>query len=108
MLSGVSDLRLSDGRTLTFAQYRPTNGVAVVYSNGSGGSRLEWPGDEAMLHRIGVRFISVDRPGHGHSDPDPDRTLQDWPSDIAEPADHLRLDRFYVEGWSAGGAYRRS
>lgn len=101
----VEALRLSDERKLAFARYGPRDGTPVIHSNGSGGSRLEWPGDEEMLRRTGVCFIAVDRPGHGCSDPDPHRTLLDWPNDIAELADHLGIDEFYVEGWSAGGAY---
>lgn len=96
---------LRDGRTLAFAQYGLSDGTPVIHSNGSGGSRLEWPGDEEMLERLGIRFIAVDRPGHGLSDPQTDRTLLDWPNDIEQLADHLGVDQFYVEGWSAGGAY---
>jgi pimeloyl-ACP methyl ester carboxylesterase len=33
------------------------------------------------------------------------RTFADWPSDVAELADALGIDRFGVVGWSAGGPY---
>ncbi|MEE9513366.1 MAG: alpha/beta hydrolase, partial [Anaerolineales bacterium] len=52
-----------------------------------------------------VRLISTDRPGHGISDPQPGRKLLDWPDDIGQLADRLSIDRFYVEGWSAGGPH---
>ena len=96
---------LPDGRRLAYAEYGDPAGIPVIHFHGSGGSRLEWPGDQAALEGIGVRFISVDRPGHGCSDPQPNRTLPDWPRDVEALADHLRLERFHVEGWSAGGAY---
>jgi len=98
-------IKLSDGRVLAYAEYGDRSGSAVIHYHGSGGSRLEWPGDQTMLEDIGVRFIAVDRPGHGHSDPQPGRSLLDWPKDVAELADQLGVDRFFVEGWSAGGAY---
>jgi len=52
-----------------------------------------------------IRFISADRPGHGLSDPQPDRTMLDWPEDIDFLADRLGIETFYVLGWSAGGPY---
>lgn len=101
----VTSITLTDGRRLAYAQYGDLSGKPVFHCNGSGGSRLEHPLDETMLRNIGVRFIAVDRPGHGYSDPHPERCLLGFPNDIAALADYLKLERFYVEGWSAGGAY---
>jgi pimeloyl-ACP methyl ester carboxylesterase len=96
---------LKDGRTLGYAEYGDLEGKAVFHFNGSGGSRLEHPADQSILTDLGIRFIATDRPGHGISDPQPDRKLLDWPHDIAQLADHLNIDRFYVQGWSAGGPH---
>ncbi len=98
-------LSLKDGRRLGYAEYGVASGPAVFHFNGSGGSRLEHPSDPAILGALGIRLISTDRPGHGVSDPQPGRTLLDWPNDIAQLADHLGIDRFHVMGWSAGGPY---
>lgn len=103
-------MKLRDGRTLAYAEYGAAADEAtstVVHSNGSGGSRLEWPGDERMLRNLGVRFVAVDRPGHGRSDPQPKgRTVIDWARvEIAQLLDRLAVEKFYVEGWSAGGCY---
>jgi len=51
------------------------------------------------------RLIGLERPGIGDSAPAPGRTLIDWPHDVAQVADRLRIGRFAVEGVSAGGAY---
>ena len=59
--------------------------------------------DEAAA--AGVRLIGLDRPGIGDSDPAPGRTLIDWPQDVAQVADRLQIERFAIEGVSAGGAY---
>jgi len=98
-------LKLKDGRSLGYAEYGDPEGKVVFHFNGSGGSRLEHPADETILTDLGIRFISTDRPGHGISDPQPDRKLLDWPDDIGQLADHFGADKFYVEGWSAGGPH---
>jgi len=98
-------IKLKDGRSLGFAEYGDLGGKTVFHFNGSGGSRLERPADTSILTDLGVRFISTDRPGHGLSDPQPDRKLLDWPDDIAQLADHLGIEKFYVMGWSAGGPH---
>jgi pimeloyl-ACP methyl ester carboxylesterase len=52
--------------------------------------------------------IAVDRPGIGGSDPQPGRRVLDWPTDVAELADSLGLERFAVLGVSFGGPYVRA
>ena len=44
-------------------------------------------------------------PGHGLSDFQPNRTLLEWPEDVAALANHLGIETFAVSGWSAGGPY---
>lgn len=105
MMRDEATITLRDGRLLGYAQYGDPSGNPVFHFHGSGGSRLEHPVDESILTDIGVRLISPDRPGHGLSDPQPDRTLLDWPDDIAQLADHLGIGTFSVLGWSAGGPY---
>jgi pimeloyl-ACP methyl ester carboxylesterase len=96
---------LTDGRTLGFAEYGDLRGKPVFYFGGSGSSRLEAPADESILTDLEIRLITTDRPGHGLSDPQPDRTLLGWPDDIAQLADYLGIDQFYVLGMSAGGPH---
>ena len=98
-------LILQDGRRLGFAEYGVSTGRPVFHFGGSGSSRLEHPSPESMLLEMGVRFITVDRPGHGLSDLQPNRRLLDWPQDVLQLASHLKLDEFYVEGHSAGGPH---
>jgi pimeloyl-ACP methyl ester carboxylesterase len=93
---------LHDGRVLGFAEYGDPLGKPVFFFHGGAGSRLEHP---AHVCALGFRIIVADRPGHGLSDYQPDRQLLDWPVDVAQLADSLRIDRFYVLGWSAGGPH---
>jgi pimeloyl-ACP methyl ester carboxylesterase len=97
-------IRLSDGRTLGYAEYGDAAGRPVLFFPGTPSSRLVHP-PEAPTRSAGVRLIAVERPGFGLSDFQPRRTLLDWPDDVAALANALGIDRFAVVGLSAGGPY---
>lgn len=61
--------------------------------------------DQALTSSLGVRLVTVDRPGYGLSDFQPRRRLLDWPGDVSQLADALGFDTFSVLGFSAGGPY---
>jgi pimeloyl-ACP methyl ester carboxylesterase len=94
--------QLSDGRALGYAEWG--DGAPVFGFHGTSLSRLAHVGEDAP-RTTGVRLILVDRPGYGLSDEQPERTLLDWPRDIAELADGLGIDRFAVFGMSGGGPH---
>jgi len=100
-------IELKDGRLLGYAEYGNPDGKPVFYFHGFPGSRLDWrfsdPDDSAA--RLSARIVAVDRPGMGLSDFKHGREILDWPDDIVELADVLRLDRFAVVGISGGGPY---
>lgn len=98
-------ITVEDSRCLGFAEYGAPAGRPVFHFHGSGSSRLDRPSLENMLIQMNIRFISVDRPGHGLSDFQPNRRLIDWPQDISQLADKLGIREFYVEGHSAGGPH---
>ncbi|OGD04935.1 hypothetical protein A2379_04115 [Candidatus Amesbacteria bacterium RIFOXYB1_FULL_47_13] len=50
-------------------------------------------------------MISTDRPGIGLSDYKENRKLLDWPDDVIELANHLRIKKFSIMGVSGGGPY---
>lgn len=97
-------ITLSDGRTLAYAEYGDPLGKPLFFFHGVPGSRLFRPPDE-ITTRLGVRLIATDRPGSGLSTYQPGRRILDWPADIAQLADHLGIDKFYVAGHSGGGPY---
>jgi pimeloyl-ACP methyl ester carboxylesterase len=98
---------LPDGRRLGFAEVGEPAGVPVLYFHGVPGSRLDFTSErcDQALRAAGVRFIAVDRPGFGLSDPKPGRGHAHWPADVSALADSLGLDRFAVLGYSRGGHY---
>lgn len=55
--------------------------------------------------RLGLRWVSVARPGHGRSTSRPGRTVASVARDVAAVADHLGVDRFAVVGHSAGAPH---
>jgi pimeloyl-ACP methyl ester carboxylesterase len=97
-------LRLADGRRLGWSESGNPNGKPVFFFHGFGTTRIVCPPDgPAITHNL--RLIAPDRPGIGLSDPQPGRSLLDWPSDVVELADHLGIDRFSIVAWSGGGPY---
>ena len=98
-------VRLRDGRELAWYEFGDRDGVPCIYMAGTPESGLAGGAYDAAARQAGVRWISVDKPGYGHSDPKPGRSFTDWPDDVAELADHLGLDRFAVAGESGGGAH---
>jgi pimeloyl-ACP methyl ester carboxylesterase len=98
-------LELPDGRRLAFAQYGDPRGRPLLFLHGFTASRLTRHPDDALTASLGVRLVTVDRPGCGASDYQPGRTLLDFADDVLALADHLALERFAVAGHSAGGPY---
>jgi len=96
---------LADNRKLAYAESGPSEGSPVIAFHGTPGSRLEQANNPSILRGLNTRLIVVDRPGYGLSDFQENRRLLDWPDDVTQLADALRLDRFIIMGFSGGGAY---
>ncbi|MGI5526577.1 alpha/beta fold hydrolase [Streptomyces syringium] len=62
--------RLPDGRMLAWAEWGPADGLPVLLCPGGATSRWLGFGADAV-DALGVRLVSVDRPGLGASDPAP-------------------------------------
>lgn len=96
---------LTDGRKLAVIEYGDKQGLPVMFFHGTPGSRLLFLEEDEISKALGIRLISLDRPGFGLSDPKPNRTLLDWADDVKEAADFLKLDKFSIIGVSGGGAF---
>jgi pimeloyl-ACP methyl ester carboxylesterase len=81
------------------------NGKPILHFHGHPSSRIEIRFFAKKLKELGIHGIAVDRPGVGLSDFKLGQTLLEWPDDVIELANHLRLDKFAVEGLSGGGPY---
>jgi pimeloyl-ACP methyl ester carboxylesterase len=58
-----------------------------------------------LASRLGLRWLSYDRPGYGGSTPVRDRTIGDAADDVAAIADSLGIERFAVIGHSGGSPH---
>ena len=98
-------LRLKDGLQIGYAEYGDMDGKPLFFFHGTPGSRLTRHPDESIPTSLGVRIITIDRPGYGLSDFHPDNTLVNWTEDVVQLADALKIEQFAVIGVSGGGAY---
>ena len=98
-------IQSADNRIISFADYGPASGLAVLCCHGGPGSRLEPRRISEQAAAAGFRLIGIDRPGYGKSTPLPGRSICDWTQDAIAVADHLMLDQFLMVGVSTGGSY---
>ena len=98
-------LRLRDGRRLGYAQFGVPSGRPVLLFHGGSDSRLTRHPDDTIVESLGIRLVTIDRPGIGLSDYAPRRSLVGWVEDVEQLADSLGLEGFAVVGWSAGGPH---
>ena len=94
-------LTLSDGRSLSYADYGAERDPLVVFIPGFGHSRLA----RAPGGCPGIRVISIDLPGIGNSTANTGYSLQSWALDIDQLLDGLGVPRCAALGWSWGGPY---
>ena len=96
----------ADGRTLAFEELGDPDGVPLFVLHGTPGSRLNGRHpDPSRVTAAGLRIISYDRPGYGHSSRHRGRRVVDCVGDVAAIADRLGVERFAVTGGSGGGPH---
>lgn len=101
-----TDLDLADGRTLHCYDTGADGGahdLAVMWLHGTPGIGTPPEPLFAAAARLGIRWVSYDRPGYGGSVRRPGRDVASAAGDIAAIADSLGIDRFAVLGYSGGG-----
>ena len=101
----LESVKLSDGRSLSFARFGDPSGKPVFYFHGFPGSRLEPQSNHDAFLKAGIQLLALDRPGSGHSTRKNKRKLLDWPDDVVEVAKILKLEKFSILGVSGGGPY---
>jgi pimeloyl-ACP methyl ester carboxylesterase len=101
----MSTMILADGRTYGYEQWGDPGGVPVFWIHGTPGGRLSRYPDVSLWERLGLRVITVDRPGYGLSTALPGRAVSHIAADVRELADHLSLGSFAVQGGSGGGPH---
>jgi pimeloyl-ACP methyl ester carboxylesterase len=102
------DLKLGDGRTLHVYDTGADDAhgrFAVFWHHGT--PNIGAPPEPlfAASARLGIRWVSYDRPGYGGSTPYPGRDVASAAADVSSIADALGIDRFAVMGHSGGGSH---
>lgn len=97
-------INLRDGRKLGFAEWGDPQHKPILLFGGANARFIRHP-DDSIAHSLGLRIVTVERPGFGLSSLQPNRRLLDWPDDVAQLADALDLERFPIIGASQGGPY---
>jgi pimeloyl-ACP methyl ester carboxylesterase len=102
------DLTLAGGRILhayDTARDGDVGDLAVVWHHGT--PNIGSPPEPlfAAAERLGIRWVSYDRPGYGGSTPHPGRDLASAATDVSAVADARGIGRFAVMGHSGGGSH---
>jgi pimeloyl-ACP methyl ester carboxylesterase len=102
-------VEIPGGRRIGYAEYGDADGPLVLWFHGTPGARRQIApvGREAAAD-LGLRLVSVERPGVGASTPHRHRRIVDFAADAGAVADHLGHERFAVVGLSGGGPYALS
>ncbi len=103
-----TDLELSDGRTLYVYDTGAEDAdgrLAVFWHHGT--PNIGAPPEPLFpaAARLGIRWVSYDRPEHGGSNPNPGRDVASAAAHVSSVADALGIDRFAVMGHSGGGPH---
>ncbi|CAG8071303.1 unnamed protein product [Penicillium nalgiovense] len=96
-------MRLSDGRTLGYAEYGCETGYPLVFMHGYPQCHLGASTLDHIFRQRRIRVIAPERPGFGLSTGQSDRRIMDWATDVQALAHHLSLSRFAIIGGSGGG-----
>jgi pimeloyl-ACP methyl ester carboxylesterase len=103
-----TDLELNDGRTLHVYDTGADDAVsrlAVFWHHGT--PNIGAPPEPLFpaAARLGIRWVSYDRPGYGGSTPYPGRDMASAAACVSSIADALSIDQFAVMGHSGGGPH---
>lgn len=101
--SGEHIFSLPDGRKLGY--HVIGEGKPVFYFHGTASSRLEVMLLREVAFTAKLQIIGVDRPGYGLSTYTPRRNLREFACDVDLLAEHLKLERAALLGWSGGGVF---
>jgi pimeloyl-ACP methyl ester carboxylesterase len=99
------DVPAGDGRILHAYDTGPGGDLVVVWHHGT--PNIGSPPEPLfeVSERLGIRWVSYDRPGYGGSTPNPGRSVATAAADVAAVADAVGVERFAVMGHSGGSPH---
>jgi pimeloyl-ACP methyl ester carboxylesterase len=98
--------RVAHHRQISFGEYGDPHGRLVFWFHGTpGGRRQISPHAHPLATELGIRLITLERPGVGYSTPHVYANVLGWAEDVGRIADALGEERFACVGLSGGGPY---
>jgi pimeloyl-ACP methyl ester carboxylesterase len=98
-------IQLEDSAVIAFEEYGDANGVPVIFCHGWPSSRTMARLTDEPARELGIRVISLDRPGISGSTLQLERKLMDWPRLVERIVDHLGVCEFRMLAISGGAPY---
>ena len=98
-------IQLPDGAVVAFEEYGDPNGVPVIFCHGWPSSRTMARLTDEPARELGIRIVSLDRPGIRGSSLQPNRKLSDWPCLLEQVVERLDLPEFRMLAISGGALY---
>ena len=98
-------IQLPDGAVVAFEEYGDANGVPVIFCHGWPSSRTMARLTDEPARELGIRIVSLDRPGIRGSSLQPNRKLSDWPCLLEQVVERLDLPEFRMLAISGGALY---
>jgi len=99
------EVKADEGYLLSADSLGDPDGLPVFLLHGTPGTRNGPRPRGIVLHRLGIRLITYDRPGYPGSDRRIGRRVVDAAADVAAIADAFRLKQFSVVGRSGGAPH---
>lgn len=96
---------LPDGRQVSVIEQGTQSGTPVVYLHGSPGSNKDHCKHEELYQELGVRMLSINRPGIGKSTGQQGWNAISFADDLKNVLDTLEIEKTAVSGFSSGGLH---
>ena len=100
-----TELRLPDGRAISFVRLGDPDGRPVLALHGTPASRLGFDFLHEPAAALGLQVLCPDRPGIGGASASPTPSVAAYVADLTAFADALGLGPVLALGYSGGGPY---
>lgn len=101
---GTGVIESEGGALLEFSDSGGDGRVLVSHGGTPDGLASFSPFEEAATE-LGLRVVSIARPGYESSSPQPGRVVRDVVDDVSSVLDLLGVSRYVAMGWSGGGPH---
>ena len=98
-------MAVASGRQLDVLVAGVEGNETVLMHHGTPSDATCWADWDDIATQLGVRVVSVSRPGYATSTRQPGRLVADCASDAADVLTELGVDSFRTVGWSGGGPH---